>query len=296
MTLARSSCHDRSGLTDIFARASLLDRYGSQLAGCRERLRAVAFECGGEHVAAMVKEAKLLRATLVFASGTPLGAPTTTLTPAAVSIELLHLASLVHDDIIDEAKERRGVPALHVAAGRDAALVVGDLLIVGAFDELRHLRTTTAAETYADCVEVLGEGAHLCCLGQLEELASRNGARVEQRYLEVVARKTGSLFSVAASLGALLAATGDEQRAALARLGTALGTAYQVRDDLGDGAEDAPKQPRGPGTSAARFAPTAATYATARAEVLAALGHVPAPCADGLRALAEAMQSSSLGA
>ena len=94
----------------------------------------------------MVGEAKLLRATLVFASGSPLGASAPALMPAAVSIELLHLASLVHDDIIDEATERRGVPALHVATGRNRALVVGDLLIVAAYDMLARARTDDIGE------------------------------------------------------------------------------------------------------------------------------------------------------
>jgi len=136
-------------------------RYRAELDLCRDRLRAVAADSGGAHLEAMVGNAKLLRATLVLAAGSPRGAPSTALVPAAVSIELLHLASLVHDDIIDEATERRGVPALHVAAGRDRALVIGDLLIAAAFEAIGE----APVERFARCVGVLSTGAQTCCGG-----------------------------------------------------------------------------------------------------------------------------------
>lgn len=260
--------------------AAPLARYRTELAECRERLRDAAADSGGAEVAAMVGEAKLLRATLVLASGSPLGASGPALMQAAVSIELLHLASLVHDDIIDEATERRGVPALHVTTGRNRALVVGDLLIVAAYDMLARARTTMSANVFARSVEALSTGARLCCLGQLEELAPRRQGS-EAHYLDVVAKKTGALFSAAATLGALNAGAGEDELAALATLGTKLGCAYQIRDDLRDGAEDA----AGP----ARFSPTVATYARAVAGVRDGLARVPAPCDDAVRALIEAM-------
>lgn len=226
----------------------------------------------------MVGEAKLLRASLVVVSGTSLGASSSALMPAAVAIELLHLASLVHDDIIDDATERRGVPALHVASGRDRALVVGDSLIVAAFEVLRRMRVAAPAEVFADSVDALSRGAQLCCLGQLEELDPHTDVRSEKQYLDVVAKKTGSLFSVAAALGALIAGAGDEELAALATFGTELGTAYQIHDDLCDGP-----------SAAERFSPTHATYAQAFAAVHRALDRVPASCNDALSGLAAAM-------
>jgi geranylgeranyl pyrophosphate synthase len=261
--------------------AAPLTRYRTELAECRERLRDAAADSGGAEVAAMVGEAKLLRATLVIASGSPLGASAPALMRAAVSIELLHLASLVHDDIIDEATERRGVPALHVTAGRNRALVIGDLLIVAAYDMLARARTTMPANVFARSVEALSTGARLCCLGQLEELTPHRHAGSEAHYLDVVAKKTGALFSAAATLGALNAGAGEDELVALATLGTELGCAYQIRDDLRDSAEDA--------AGLARFSPTVATYIQAVAGVHGALARVPAPCDDALRALIEAM-------
>jgi geranylgeranyl pyrophosphate synthase len=247
---------------------TLLARYRPQLAECREQLREVVARTGGAEAEAMVGEAKLLRATLVLASGSPLGASPAALIHAAVSIELIHLASLVHDDIIDEAAERRGVPALHVSAGRNRALVVGDLLILAAFDALSQ---SPAA------VQTLSKGAQLCCRGQLEELDPGRRGLSEDEYLDVIAKKTGSLFSVAASLGALVAGAGGEELDSLATFGRELGIAYQVRDDLRDSADDA------------RDPPTSATYARATDRVLGALDRVPAACRDDLRVLVEAM-------
>ncbi len=244
----------------------------------------------------MVSEAKLFRATLVLATGSSLGASSSALTPAAVSIELLHLASLVHDDIIDEAMERRGGPALHVTSGRNRALVVGDLLIVAAFDVLSDVGIEAPAEVFAQAVEALSKGAQLCCYGQLEELDPHNRVLSEEHYLDVVAKKTGALFSVAASLGALIAGAGDEELAALAILGTKLGSAYQIRDDLSDGNEDEPRHryaDQSEGADAVGpFSPTFATYARAHTAVLGALDRVPAACDEALRVLVDAMLRS----
>jgi geranylgeranyl pyrophosphate synthase len=184
----------------------------------------------------MVEGAKLHRAALVFAAGTTFGASSAALMPAAVSIELLHLASLVHDDIIDEASERRGVPALHVAIGRDRAVVVGDLLIAAAFEELARARPAPPP----DAVMTLAEAARLCCTGELEALASDADSISNDGYLRIVAQKTGSLFSAAGALGGLAAGVGGDTLARLEALGTELGIAYQVQDDLHDGARPRP--------------------------------------------------------
>jgi geranylgeranyl pyrophosphate synthase len=215
-----------------------------------------------------VGEAKLLRATLLLTAGTSLGGTADALVPAAVSIELLHLASLVHDDIIDEAEKRRGALALHVALGRDRALVIGDLLIIAAFDAL----SAVPHEAYAGCVAALSSGARRCCLGQLGELGG--DATTTERYLDVATEKTGALFATAASLGALVAGADGS---ALARFGAALGLAYQIRDDLSDGE--------------AKLA-SDAIYARASDDARAALADVPKPCIDALAVLVDTILDS----
>jgi geranylgeranyl pyrophosphate synthase len=271
--------------------------YRRQLAECRNRLRDVV-SSGGPQLEAMVEEGKLLRATLVLASGSPLGASDSALLPAAVSIELLHLASLVHDDIIDEATERRGRPALHVAAGRDRALVVGDFLIVAAFDVIGELRGSAPDGAFAASVDALSKGAQLCCFGQLEELDPRDRVPTEDHYLDVAARKTGSLFAAAAKLGALAAGADPEGLATLAALGTQLGVAYQIRDDLCDRAGNERWQRRtasspGHAGGVSGFSPTSATYARAVRSVFGELDRLPASSSGELRGLVEAMVGSS---
>jgi geranylgeranyl pyrophosphate synthase len=220
----------------------------------------------------MVTEAKLLRAALVFAAGSTFGASSSALMPAAVSIELLHLASLVHDDIIDKATERRGMRARHVVVGSDRALVVGDLLIVAAFEELRQAQPPLPADVFADAVGILAEAARLCCSGELEELAA--DALSEDRYVRLVAKKTGSLFSAAAALGGLIAGPEADAIAALSALGTELGVAYQIRDDLHDG--------RG-------RLPTSDLYARAAGSARAVLARVPASSTDALAEVVEVL-------
>jgi len=226
----------------------------------------------------MVTEAKLLRAGLVFAAGSAFGASSPALAPAAVSIELLHLASLVHDDIIDEAAERRGVPALHVAVGSDRALVLGDLLIVSAFEELAGARPRLPP----DAVALLAEAARACCTGQLEELGDGAGAISEDAYLRIVAKKTGSLFAAAAALAGIVAGAGADEIAALSALGTEIGVAYQIRDDLHDGG--------------ARYPPTVALYERAARSAREALGRVRADAGDELRDLIEALLDTTWAA
>jgi geranylgeranyl pyrophosphate synthase len=240
-----------------------------QLAPCRDRLRAVAFQSGSPDLAAMVNGAKLLRAALLLACGTSLGAAPATLVPAAVSIELLHLASLVHDDIIDDAPERRGLPALHVAVGRDRALVLGDLLIAVAFAELSAGRRGVAAAS----VETLSQAARLCCLGELQELDPERQPYSEDDYVGTITKKSGALFAAAASLGALAAEAQDEEVAALSEFGAQLGVVYQIRDDIRDGHDGVPT------------AATAATLDRARDRLAAALAGVPPPSEPALRAL-----------
>lgn len=273
------------------ARLRLRDR-----AECRERLREIASQTGGEPLAAMIGEAKLLRATLVLGTGSALGAHSSALVPPAVSIEILHLASLVHDDMIDEATERRGVSALHVVEGRDRALVVGDLLIAAAFDAMSRIRGTVTADVFADALGALATSALSCCEGQLEELDPGRTVRSEADYLEIAAKKAGSLFCLAASLGAIVAEAGEYEIAALADFGAQLGTAYQIRDDMRDRVEDGRRRPHRDHRVVVRpFSPDLATYSRALIAVGDALDRVPPPCKPALRHLVDTMLPGSTG-
>jgi geranylgeranyl pyrophosphate synthase len=143
----------------------------------------------------------------------------------AAALELLHLATLVHDDVIDESDQRRGVPTTWSMHGAPRAIVVGDSLFGAAFELANHVSKSYVAE--------VGQAIGGVCDGQMEELddvgdPSRSSDRVEY----VAALKTGSLFGTAVVLGAIVAKSDDIDAARTA--GTRLGTLYQLLDDLED--------------------------------------------------------------
>jgi len=135
--------------------------------------------------------------------------------PLAVAVELVHTASLLHDDILDGSPERRGRPAVHVKFGRETALLAGDMLYFAAM---------SAAEPFPGAVGVLNAACRDMCLGEVTE-----------QQVEAARLKGGSLFRAAAQLGALGAGADERSFRAAGRYGELLGTAYQLRDDVLDG-------------------------------------------------------------
>lgn len=146
---------------------------------------------------------------------------------AATAVELLHMATLVHDDVLDAARLRRGIPTVYAQGGRGAATATGDLLFSRAFAEL-------ASTGSAAAVQALSEASSALARGELMQRADAWSASVsEQRYLERCELKTASLFAAACRLGALL---GDAERdaEALAGFGRGIGLAFQILDDVLD--------------------------------------------------------------
>lgn len=153
---------------------------------------------------------------------------------AAAAIELLHCASLVHDDLpcFDDAHTRRGKPSVHSAYGEPLALLVGDALIVAAFETLA-LRASKRAERLAELVRIVGAAVGTPCgivAGQAWECEPEPDLAAYHR------AKTGALFAGATVAGAV-AAGGEATH--WYRLGARLGEAYQVADDLSDAVGDA---------------------------------------------------------
>lgn len=147
---------------------------------------------------------------------------------AAAAVELVHMATLVHDDVIDRAALRRGHPTVFAARGREAATATGDFVFSRAFallaqnDDKRQVRVLAEA-----CLELA-----------LGELAQRHDAYrhdvTEERYLLRCRLKTASLFAAACALGALAAGRPDSESEALQLFGQDLGVAFQLLDDLLD--------------------------------------------------------------
>lgn len=155
------------------------------------------------------------------------------LVPAALAVELIHSFTLIHDDIMDEDEERRGVPTVHTLWDEATAILAGDVLYAQAFEFLCRTPASDAARVRA--VSLL---AHTCaeiCDGQHRDIAFEREEEVsEVEYLEMVRKKTGALYAAAASMGAILAGGKPMQADALYQFGLTTGIAFQIQDDLID--------------------------------------------------------------
>ncbi|MGA8117482.1 MAG: polyprenyl synthetase family protein [Actinocatenispora sp.] len=183
---------------------------------------------------ALVPPGKMLRPLLVLEAARCVGGFAEDLTELALAVEYLHVATLIHDDIIDEDRMRRGRPSVQAEFGVPAAIVVGDGLILETFAALTGPRPESVSD--ADVVAVVAAMASAglsLCRGQLleAELAGDLHCTVEQ-YLAMAQLKTGVLFESACRVGAILGTGRQEWIEALGMFGSHLGTAFQIRDDL----------------------------------------------------------------
>jgi geranylgeranyl pyrophosphate synthase len=182
-------------------------------------------ELGGHAGGTLGAGGKRLRPVLVFLCG---GGGDGALTAAAVAVELLHMATLVHDDVLDQAALRRGRPTVFARGGRLAATATGDLLFSRAFAEL-------ASTGSREAVSALSLASSALARGELMQRADAwSDSVTPERYLERCELKTASLFSSACSLGALLGDAGESSPPALAGFGSHIGLAFQILDDVLD--------------------------------------------------------------
>lgn len=179
---------------------------------------------------------KMLRPSLVMLTGLACGKAEISeqhVTIAAVC-EMVHMATLVHDDILDEAENRRRGRTVNHLYGNEAAVILGDYLIASAY----HLCTSIDS---VDAARLIGEVSMTLCGGELLQLHFRDDYSLDRpTYFEILERKTASLIGVSCRLGARLAGADDETQAAMETFGRRLGVAFQVQDDLIDllGTED----------------------------------------------------------
>jgi heptaprenyl diphosphate synthase len=170
---------------------------------------------------------KRFRPMLVLLSGY-FGDPTDPrLIPGSVSIELVHLATLYHDDVIDEADSRRGIPSVNARWDNTVAILTGDYLFARASDISTDLGTDVCA--------LLARTIATLCDGQIREVEA--AGRVDQSmdaYMEVIRRKTGALIATSCRLGGMLSDTSPEHLDVLEEFGEALGMAFQLSDDIMD--------------------------------------------------------------
>jgi octaprenyl-diphosphate synthase len=146
----------------------------------------------------------------------------------AAVVELIHTATLLHDDVVDESELRRGRRTANAQFGNAASVLVGDFLYSRAFQMMVNVGELPIMEVLAEATNTIAEGE------VLQLLNVRNAAVTEQAYLEVVRRKTAKLFEAAARLGVLVARASPQIERAFAVYGMHLGTAFQLVDDVLD--------------------------------------------------------------
>ncbi len=169
---------------------------------------------------------KLFRPTLLLLSNAVGGRPDTRAVTLGAIVELVHLATLVHDDAVDHSVLRRGMPTVNALWNHQTAVIMGDYLYSRSVMELARIGNV-------DFIDVLARAANEMSVGELRQLASHDALRFSAAdYYRLISSKTASLMSAACELGS---AAGDEQfREPLARFGHALGMAFQIADDLLD--------------------------------------------------------------
>ena len=146
----------------------------------------------------------------------------------AAVIEMIHTATLLHDDVVDESDLRRGHATANAQFGNAASVLVGDFLYSRAFQMMVGQGRMRVLEILSNATNVIAEGE------VLQLMHARKTDLAEDAYLEVIRRKTAKLFEAAARLGAVLGDADSELEDALARYGMHLGTAFQLVDDVLD--------------------------------------------------------------
>jgi geranylgeranyl pyrophosphate synthase len=217
--------------------AAYMGELEARLAEAVGRRPGFAAEVAGEALSA---GGKRLRPLLCFLASPQVSDPPVA---AGVAVELVHMATLVHDDLVDGARMRRGIPSAWSVFGVDAALSAGDYLFACAFAELTETGDSAAVSVLAEACLALARGE------ALQRWQTRNPETTIDDYLDRCALKTGKLFEAACLLGS----GGD---AALGAYGLALGIAFQIADDILDCAGQTQETGKIPGTDLREGTPT----------------------------------------
>ncbi len=202
------------------------------LGAVEERLGEIGAGYGarlaGHAGATIAAGGKRLRPLLVLVAAGEEPAQPEGLVRAGVAVELVHSATLVHDDVLDAAPLRRGRPTVWATGGRSAATAAGDLLFAAAFSEL-------ALNGAASEIRALSRAGSALAMGELLQRADAWQADVPlERYLHRCELKTARLFEAACTLGVLQSGGSDEDAAVLAGFGRRIGLAFQLLDDVLD--------------------------------------------------------------
>jgi heptaprenyl diphosphate synthase len=215
-----------------------------------KRIERILFETAGASNHPLVSEpsthlikagGKRLRPALVMLTSRAGRSGLASTDAAAAAIELVHLATLYHDDVIDETDVRRGVPTAHSKWGVEVAVLAGDYLFA--------CGSALGAEAGGEVPGILARAIAEVCEGQIVETAALGDPRRSvDDHLGTIGKKTGALFRAACELGAATSGANAEERAALVEYGEQLGLAFQLVDDLLDLVGDPRVTGKEPGT------------------------------------------------
>jgi geranylgeranyl diphosphate synthase, type I len=228
MTVAASAWHPTfmDGLAASRAGRLLRQELGRRWPDTADQLAAIIRY-------ALLPAGKLIRPMMTLYAAEAVGGDPQHVLPAALGMEYLHVATLVHDDIIDADETRRGRPAVPAAYGIPHAIVAGDHLVFSAFESIVECRATLDAERVVAATGALAAAGTDLCRGQvLESQLAGDPETGLASYLEMIRLKTGALFRAVCQVGAVLGGADASLARRLAGYGEHLGMAFQMRDDL----------------------------------------------------------------
>lgn len=212
--------------------AKLLKPIEEPLIEVEERIRRDLFSEAREmgelilHVSRF--KGKRLRPALLLLSGACSGKLTPQHIDLATVVELIHIATLIHDDVIDDATMRRHAPSVNSKWGREISILFGDYIFSRAFTILSSLDSHLASTMLSQTVNVM-------CEGELVQLLRRYDAELsEEEYIDIIERKTASLCASSCRLGSIFAGVNRSISEALGVFGLRVGTAFQIVDDCLD--------------------------------------------------------------
>jgi octaprenyl-diphosphate synthase len=173
------------------------------------------------------RSGKMIRPGMVLLAGRSVGRITETHLKVAAMVEMMHDATLLHDDVIDDGRTRRGAPTVNSLWGNESAVLLGDYVLSHVF--------RMAAELDPPVAKVLAETAVRVCQGELRQVLRRRDWHLsEADYIDIITEKSAAFFSGCCRLGGLLSCRREDQVDALANYGLLAGIAFQITDDVLD--------------------------------------------------------------
>ncbi|WP_199260202.1 polyprenyl synthetase family protein [Paracoccus binzhouensis] len=214
-----------------------LDRLSAELAGDMDRVNALIRDRMASRHAPRIPEVtahlveaggKRLRPILVLAAATLCGYRGDSHVLLAAAVEFIHTATLLHDDVVDESRQRRGRPTANLLWDNKSSVLVGDYLFARSFQLMADTGSMQVMRILANASATIAEGE------VLQLTAAQDIATTEDTYIQIVRGKTAALFSAATEAGAVVAGADPAVQQALFDYGDALGIAFQIVDDLLD--------------------------------------------------------------